>query len=636
MTAHVQNANVIPEAQRGPAEKLLTVITEGDQHIYHGRPGLNVGGKWVVAPRRKGPRPAVPPPPPPNAQAPGLFVPAAVEIYRRLLEVYDLHAELAARFASYALLETDWRDLQVALAALMLVQKRKGELVRNQAGDVEFLDDNYRDVGQGMILRYAKRKAKASKGAPPPDDHGKGMLSPKAILRIARFLELPEICALNRAAGFADPAGRGKILGRWPKAAHAWLFVRESNPAMLKGLVDAGYKNTVRTIAEISRYVPISQTFYEVLRWKQKQATGGHRTIGLSGLNIAKAQTFEGLSEEQICEHIVAEKLSYKAAMGRLPKGTTLTPAIMVAVLPTLSDADLRILTPSLEELGLLKVEPIRLRWEQAIASATDQRALNIAKNVQSKELREKLEGASDEATKKAVAKAVADADVHVMFLVDVSGSMEGAIEKSKDALAKILAGFPAEKLHIASFNTMGTVLKPKAPTRAGVQAMLANVKSGGGTQHGVAVRALHASGVRVPDGAHLVVIVAGDEDGESGADFAQSFRTAGYQVAAFGHIVAVATGPVAAIGAFGQRMMVATGRGQTVRECARVLGVPYCEVDVERFEDPYAVPRVLRAMLEAPLLSTPSTTRAALTRASLVEKIMKCPLLAADGRTVA
>ena len=59
------------------------------------------------------------------------------------------------------------------------------------------------------------------------------------------------------------------------------------------------------------------------------------------------------------------------------------------------------------------------------------------------------------------------------MFLIDKSGSMEGAIEASKEALSRILAGFPAEKLHIASFDTFGTVHVPKAPNRAAVLNML-------------------------------------------------------------------------------------------------------------------------------------------------------------------
>ena len=118
----------------------------------------------------------------------------------------------------------------------------------------------------------------------------------------------------------------------------------------------------------------------------------------------------------------------------------------MVALLPTLSDRDLRQLTPTLEELGLLSVPEIRARWEKAIESATDQRGLNIAKNVRDAGLKEKLAESADNAAKKAVAAATAEADIRVMFLVDKSGSMQGAIESSKDALGKMLAGFPLEQ----------------------------------------------------------------------------------------------------------------------------------------------------------------------------------------------
>ena len=83
----------------------------------------------------------------------------------------------------------------------------------------------------------------------------------------------------------------------------------------------------------------------------------------------------------------------------------------------------------------------------------------------------------------------LAEADVRVMFLVDKSGSMQGAIEASKDALGKILAGFPVDRLHVAAFDTMGQVLKPKAASRAAVQHMLAPLQAAGGTIHGAGVR---------------------------------------------------------------------------------------------------------------------------------------------------
>jgi len=451
-----------------------------------------------------------------------------------------------------------------------------------------------------MLLFYEQKSAR--------------MVTPKGVLRVAQLLETAEIADLNRRAGFSDAAGRKPALGRWKQAAARWLRLREANAPMLRGLVSAGYKETIKAIARKAGYKPESPTFFEVLGWKQKQAAGGHRKVGLSGLKLAKRDRFDGLTEAEICERIADERLSYKGAMGRLPKEVGLTPAIMVACLPSLSDRDLRILTPTLEQLGLLGDAAIRARWEAAVGTATDQRALNVAKNVKSRAVREKLEEAADNAARQAVATATADVDLHVMFLVDKSGSMEGAIAESKEALSRILAGFPPEKVHIASFDTMGTVLRPKAPTRSAVQHMLAKIQAGGGTMHGAAVRALHQSGVRIPDGARLAVVVAGDEAGEDGRQLANTFRELGYEVSGLGLIASVAQ-----------------GRGTTVRTCAQVLGVPFAEVDVAQFDDPYQVPRVLRAMLEAPVPT--GFAAAAPPRKSWVDKVMQTPLLGPDGR---
>jgi len=253
----------------------------------------------------------------------------------------------------------------------------------------------------------------------------------------------------------------------------------------------------------------------------------------------------------------------------------------------------------------------IRKRWEKAIAEATDQRALNIAKNVRSNELKTKLEEASDNAAKKAVAEASrADQPVDVMFLIDKSGSMEGAIDKSKEALSRILAGFPQERVHIASFDTIGTVLRPKAPTRAGVQHMLSSIKAGGGTVHASAVRALYQAGVRIPTGHKLIVIVVGDEAGEDGSHLARAFGEMGYDVAAIAILVSVSG-----------------TRGMTVQETARALSVPYSEVQIDQFDDPYNVPRVLATLLEAPKLG-PGMTGGAYAQSAWLEKVLKTPIL--------
>ncbi len=571
----------------GPAERMLGIILNSSAHLWHNRPGIDNGGVWSPA-RSKGKKPGRGGTP----VAPGLFVPAAKKLYEELLAIYDLNADLMAHFASYALTETDWRDLKVACAALMLVQKRSGQPVKDDDGSVAFHDDDYRAIGEAMILHYAKKSPR--------------MLTPKGVLRVAELLEEPEIAKLNRKAGFADPASKNPPLGRWARAATKWLRLREKNLPMLQGLVKAGYKETIKKIARKCGYKPETQAFFELLGWKQSQAKGGHRQIGLTGLKLEKTDRLDGLSEAEICEMIETQKLSYKETVGRLPKGTGMTAAILAALLPSLSDKDLRMLTPTLEELGLMADADVRARWEKAISTADDQRSLNVAKNVKSKELKEKLEGAADVAARRAVAEATKDADVHVMFLIDKSGSMSGAIEASKNALVKILAGFPADKLHIASFDTIGTVLVPKAPTRAAVTHMLTGIKAGGGTVHGAALHALHGAGVRIPADAKLIVLVVGDEAGESGPALAASFKHYGYAPAAIGLILSVSS-----------------GRGSTVRTCAVDLGVPFSLVEIEGFDDPYQVPRVLKALLEAPIATGMRTS-------AWVEKVMATKLLTA------
>jgi hypothetical protein len=136
---------------------------------------------------------------------------------------------------------------------------------------------------------------------------------------------------------------------------------------------------------------------------------------------------------------------------------------------------------------------------------------------------------------------------------------------------------------------------------------MLAPIKAEGGTIHGAAVQALHRDGVRVPIEAKLILIVVGDEAGESGEQLAQTFRSLGYRVDAVALLLSVTA---------------AANRGSTVRDCAKAMRVPYSEVTTEQFDDPYHVTRVLRALLEAPVAA------AAAPVAGLVERVMATKLL--------
>jgi hypothetical protein len=577
----------------GPAEKLVQLIINFPDHLWHNRPGVVRSGKWKPATRKEieehkktgrivnG-----------SFRQPGPNVEAIEQVYRALAEIWSANNELAARLASYVMKETDWRDMKVVCAAFMLVQSRAGEpIVEEQNGQrvVLFNDEDYREVGDAMIKLYERGSNR--------------MMNPKLIQRVNEVLSLPAVAAINRRLGFGNPHKRKPFVGRYYNSVTDWIEFRETNISLLEGLKKSGYAKTVQGLARMVGYKPKSKRFFEALGWKQKQAASGHRTIGLTDLQIRKV-TFEGKSEKEICETIVAEKLGWKQVMGMLPKNIGLTSAIFVAMLDQFSDKDLTILTPTLEELGLLKHDQIKARWQEAISKQEDQRARNIAKNLRDRELAGKLAESADAAVTKAVAEATKDVDLHIMFIIDTSGSMEGAIESSKKALSMIVQGFPQNRVNIASFNTVGTVLKPRHWSAAGVQHMLKSIGASGGTIYSSGLRALHESGVRIPPGRSLILFAVGDEAGESGDLLATNLQQWKYVPAAIAHIVSVASN---------------SGRGLTVRRAAEVLGVPYTEVNVEQLTDVYQVQRTLKAALE----SQPYREKA-----SLVEKIMQSELL--------
>lgn len=578
----------------GPAEKLLNLVINFPDHLWHNRPGVVRNGRWKAANRKELQEYRA------NGRLgtgaefrkPGPNKEAIVKVYSTLAEIWLANQELAARLASYIMRETDWRDMKTVCAAFMLVQSRSGQAVYDESdGDKEILfhDDDFREVGEAMIKSYQRGSGR--------------MMSPKLILRVREILSIPEVAALNRKLGFGNPQKRKPFTGRYYKAVDDWLRFRESNPTLLAGLKNSGYSSTVKNLARMVGYKPESQRFFEVLGWKQDQSSNGHRKIGLENLKVDRL-SFEGLDEAGICEKIVAEKLGWKLVMGMLPAEIGLTPAICVALLDQFSDKDFAILTPSFEEFGLLDHAEIRDRWRDALGRLEDQRSRNIAKNVRNRELVEDLDKAADQAVSRAVEESTRGAEVHIMFLIDISASMEGAIELSKEALSMIVQGFPEERLHISCFNTIGYLMKPKHYSAKGIRHMLKTVGASGGTMYSSGMAVFRANRVRIPDGADLIVFAVGDEAGESGDDLARNIRGYGYSPTAFAHIVNVAGG---------------WARGTTVRRASEALGVPYTEVDVAQLHDVYQVQRTLKAILEAqPFRGSES----------LIEKVLKTELL--------
>jgi len=124
----------------GPAEKLVQLIINFPDHLWHNRPGVVRDAKWRAATRkeieehkkngrvRNG-----------EFREPGPSVEAIEQVYGALADIWTANNELAARLASYVMKETDWRDMKVVCAAFMLVQSRAGEpITEEQNGKKHF------------------------------------------------------------------------------------------------------------------------------------------------------------------------------------------------------------------------------------------------------------------------------------------------------------------------------------------------------------------------------------------------------------------------------------------------------------------------------------------------------------------
>ncbi|MEL6348523.1 MAG: vWA domain-containing protein [Myxococcota bacterium] len=617
----MQNQNQALNPRRieslGPAERIIETLLTFSDHMVHNRPGMVVtdaraphGVRWypvthqdkVVYRLEKGKKRAK------SARVrvgtlredgkivhmnqevgeyrkPGLFPEVAGWLYGQIAEVWKMDNDFAARWASWSFAQ-EHRDLKVALAAMMLVQSRYGEPVVED-GEVLFYDDDHRSIGEAMCLLRRR------------DNRD---LNPKLLLRVGDLLSLPSVAEINRQLGFGR-SSRSAPMGRYPKAVTKWLQHRENNPKMLEGLVRAGFRSTVMKLARRVGYKPHSPQFFDILRWKQKQSDDGRRSIAI-GAAVKQAESWSGLSEAEVCQRIVETRPNYKRLVGLLPPELGLTRAVVAAAVQAgcLSDADLIILTPTLEDLGLLDVPMVGERWMAATAKAEDQRAANIAKRVRSKETAEKLQEAADKALQKAVKAQLRGLRVYVA--VDVSASMSQSIDRAKRYLAKFLQGFPLDKLTVAVFNTSAREVKIRHASAKGVEHAFKGFRAGGGTNHGSAIRDVFRHHPPAADEDALMFFVG---DQQQYGTFSAEVNKSGLNPVAFGFL-----------------HVPSPGTNRAVEGTAEALGIPCFNLDENMFDDVYAISRTLRNLIA----STPVGKRAAAKRASLVETILKTPLL--------
>jgi hypothetical protein len=222
---------------------------------------------------------------------------------------------------------------------------------------------------------------------------------------------------------------------------------------------------------------------------------------------------------------------------------------------------------------------------------------------VKSKDVQEQLQGAADTALQKTMETATRNMRIYVF--IDISSSMEGAIEKAKALLGKFLQGFPVDRTHIATFNTVGRVIEIKHASAAGVSQAFKGFSASGGTSHGAGVLALAPFPPK--DDEDTLFIIVGD-GGEN-----VSFHT---------YVEQSKLRPMA----FGFLMLPGQNYGAPEKTAAQ-LGIPCFKIEQNTFDDVYAIPRTIRALVAATPVGAVARA-AASPRVTLVETILKTDLL--------
>lgn len=346
-----------------------------------------------------------------------------------------------AHFTAYAMKKIDSKDLKVVSTFVSSLSDADGTPFSHGS---EYKKPNWRIVAQSAFCE----------------------LDPKLALRVLKLANTKRKIGLK---------GEATHFSRHLKtAAKKYLRYREANPKLLEGIKRAGLGNTLKSIYRIARVAP-SPEAVQILRWKQKPGFPG------SSVEIKKSTTFDfsNLTEVQIAEKIRKEKLKPQAVLGALPD--KISPVIAAAILEQCSGDQAVVLTSMFEEQGLLKNKEVKALYDKKIRSAKNalDRVERIKQNLD-EETKTILKNAKSDVRKQQVG------DIGKIFLhIDVSGSMQDAIEIAKDKAATIAECVkdPKENFFWGMFNTGYEILKnPETFTKDAFKAALYGRRVGGGT----------------------------------------------------------------------------------------------------------------------------------------------------------
>jgi len=402
--------------------------------------------------------------------------------------VLDKFAQLAekdplflAHFTSYAIKNLDSKDLKVVATFANSLSDADGTPFYPGS---ELSKPNWRLVSQAALMD----------------------LDPKLVLRVLKLA--------NTKMKFGSKPVATHMSKRLQKAAQKYIRYREANPKALEGIKKNGLTKIFKNMYRISRIAPSVESV-KVLGWKQKQ--------GYPGFGVEKEKSvfdFKGLTDLEIANKIREENLSPLAALGALPD--KLSPVTAAAILEQATGDQTVILTEMFENQGLLKNKEVKTLYNKKIKSAKN--AIDRVERIKAKMDQEVEDALKD--TKAAIRKETVGNLGKVFLHIDVSGSMEHAIETAIDKGAIIAESVknPEVNFHWGLFNSSGRMMpKPEKWTKDGFAQALYGQRAGGGTN----CLALYPEARRLGCDIDIFVTDQGHTDGDITA-MIRNFRAKG------------------------------------------------------------------------------------------------------------
>lgn len=352
-------------------------------------------------------------------QEDGTYTKEPVVQDQRLQPLLDDFAELAekdpiflAHFTSYANTKLQSKDLQVVSTFMNFLSDADGTPFSKGS---KFKKPNLRVVSQAAIQ----------------------MLDPKLVSRVVKLSKMKIVIGSRQKATHSSTSLK--------TAVKKYLRFREQNPKAMEGVVKNALTNYIKNLFRDMRIAPSVETA-EILGWEQRE-----------GEKIEKKNLvdFSGLSDKQIAEKIIEEKISPLSALPNL--SDKISPVIALAILETCTGDQAVIYRQLFDSQGLLKNKKVLERFEDKVSNA--QTALDRVDKINTEidnDVEKVLKTARSKKRKEDVG------DIGKTFIhIDVSDSMEEALEfaKERGSIIAECIDNPEENFHWGTFCHYGTIL---------------------------------------------------------------------------------------------------------------------------------------------------------------------------------